>query len=229
MIGPHDVGGSIGFGAIDAEPESTEPVFHHDWERRVFGITMAAGLLGRWNLDESRSARERQPPADYLRRSYYEIWLAGLERLLEERAVLDDPSLSARRADPARVAAVVARGRQSVTEPLGPARFAVGDVVRCRRRHPGGHTREPGYVMGCRGVVVAHHGSHVFPDAAATGDRSGAHLYTVRFDAQELWGHDGDPRSSVHVDLWEPYLDAADAGPASVEPTGAGRDEESSP
>ncbi|MDY7104464.1 MAG: nitrile hydratase subunit beta [Actinomycetota bacterium] len=229
MIGPHDVGGAVGFGAIDAEPEGDEPVFHHDWERRVFGVTMAAGFLGRWNLDESRHAREHQAPVDYLRNSYYETWLAGLERLLTERELLDDPTAAHRRADRDRVVRALARGRDSITEPLGPARFAVGDEVRARRRHPSGHTREPGYVMGCRGVIVAHHGSHVLPDAAAGGDRSGAHLYTVGFTARELWGRDGDPRSSVHVDLWEPYLDAADAGPASVEPTGAGRDEESSP
>jgi len=27
--------------------------------------------------------------------------------------------------------------------------------------------------------------------------------YSVRFEARELWGDDGDP---VHVDLWESYL-----------------------
>jgi hypothetical protein len=33
-----------------------------------------------------RFARERQHPVDYLRRSYYESWLAGLEKLLAPAA-----------------------------------------------------------------------------------------------------------------------------------------------
>jgi nitrile hydratase len=32
-------------------------------------------------------------------------------------------------------------------------------------------------------------------------------LYTVRFTAKELWGHDN--RDHVMLDLWEPYLEPA--------------------
>ena len=35
MNGVHDLGGMHGLGAINPEPN--EPVFHHDWERAVFG------------------------------------------------------------------------------------------------------------------------------------------------------------------------------------------------
>ena len=83
----NDVGGMPGFPAIVEEPD--EPPFHADWERRVFALTIALGASGWWNIDMSRFAREDRPPADYLAKTYYELWLAGLERLLAERGVLD--------------------------------------------------------------------------------------------------------------------------------------------
>jgi nitrile hydratase beta subunit len=89
MNGAHDLGGKQGLGPIDPEPEAEEPVFHAPWERRVFAMTLATGMLGRWNIDESRHARERQHPVDYLRHSYYENWLAGLETLLVEKGLLE--------------------------------------------------------------------------------------------------------------------------------------------
>ncbi len=88
MRGGHDLGGRQGFGPIRPEPESAEPLFHSEWERRVFAITLATGMLGRWNIDQSRHARERQHPVDYLRQSYYENWLAGTEKLLLESGLL---------------------------------------------------------------------------------------------------------------------------------------------
>ena len=72
MKGGHDLGGRQGLGPISPVPEAEEPVFHTDWERRVFAMTLATGMLGQWNIDESRFARESQHPADYLRNSYYD-------------------------------------------------------------------------------------------------------------------------------------------------------------
>src|SRR3712207_8249569 len=54
--------------------EPDEPWFHAEWERRAFGLTLAMGFTGAWNLDMSRHARESLPPAEYLAASYYEIW-----------------------------------------------------------------------------------------------------------------------------------------------------------
>ena len=50
MNGIHDLGGMHGFGAID--PEHDEPVFHHEWERRVFGLQVAMFALesGRYTV-----------------------------------------------------------------------------------------------------------------------------------------------------------------------------------
>jgi nitrile hydratase len=86
--------------------------------------------------------------------------------------------------------------------------FAPGDAVRARNINPDGHTRLPRYARGRRGVVVASHGAHVFPDSHAHGKGEDPRpLYTVRFTACELWGEAANPRDSVSLDLWEPYLE----------------------
>ena len=77
MNSGHDLGGMHGLGPINPEPEEKEPVFHADWERKAFSLTLAAALLGRWNIDMGRHSRERQHPARYLLNTYYENWFAG--------------------------------------------------------------------------------------------------------------------------------------------------------
>jgi nitrile hydratase len=50
----------------------------------------------------------------------------------------------------------------------------------------------------------------VFPDAHAVGKRTRPqHLYTVAFEAGELWGGGAEPGTEVRVDLYEPYLEPA--------------------
>jgi nitrile hydratase subunit beta len=86
MNGIHDVGGMHGFGPVPIEAD--EPVFHADWEARAFAIMLAMSSWRRWNIDASRHARERIPPADYLRYSYYERWVDGLIRQLVESGLV---------------------------------------------------------------------------------------------------------------------------------------------
>src|SRR5690606_19011512 len=222
MNGGHDLGGMHGLGPIDAEPEHQEPVFHHEWEKRVFALTLATAALGQWSIDAGRHARERQHPADYLRHSYYENWLAGLEKLLVERGLVSAEELASGRATgPAaealrarvltaeKVGPGLARGGPSAMPIDQPPRFAVGDRVRARNRHPLGHTREPRYVRAHTGVIHEHYGAHVFPDLSAEGRREGQHLYSVRFEAEEIWGESATSNSAVYVDLWEDYLEPA--------------------
>lgn len=97
MNGVHDLGGMHGLGPIVRE--ENEPVFHAEWERRAFAITMAAGFLGEWNIDMSRHSRELMPPAEYLATSYYEHWLWGLEHLLVEKGLLTKEEIEARVAE----------------------------------------------------------------------------------------------------------------------------------
>ena len=220
MNGGHDLGGMHGLGPI--EPEADEPVFHHEWEKRVFALTLATGALGRWTIDMGRHARERQHPADYLRHSYYENWLAGLEKLVVERGLVSAEELASGEASgPAgealrarvltaeKITPAMAKGSPVDIAIAAPPRFAVGDRVRAINRHPVGHTREPRYVRGRLGVVQEHYGAHVFPDRSAAGQREGRHLYSVRFEAGELWGEPSAPASAVYADLWEDYLEPA--------------------
>lgn len=220
MNGGHDLGGMHGLGPINAEPQTQEPVFHAEWERRVFALVRAVGVLGRWTGDMSRFARERQHPADYLRHSYYENWFAGLLKLLVEKGLVTEEELTTGRAAGAAdaellhrvlraqdVAKVVVQGAPVDLPTDRTPRFRAGDHVRALNRHPTGHTREPRYVRGRSGVIHAHHGSHLFPDLSAEGERVGRHLYTVRFEGAELWGESANGKSSVYVDLWEDYLE----------------------
>ncbi len=220
MNGAHDLGGMHGFGPVI--PEADEPVFHHEWERRAFALTLACGFLGRWNLDMARHARERIPPPRYLAASYYEIWIEGLLTLLVEQGLTSEGELGTGRAagppspdlrvpGPSAVPGILERGGSTRAADT-PSRFCSGDRVRVRNRHPRGHTRAPRYVRGRTGVVESRHRSFVFPDARAHGKGPQPRpLYTVRFRATELWGKEGDPRSAVHVDLWEDYLEAVPA------------------
>ena len=97
MNGIHDLGGMHGLGPI--EREENEPVFHAEWERRAFAVTLAMDAHGAWNLDMSRYARERMEPAHYLQTSYYEHWLHGLELLLIEKGFLTRGEIDAREAE----------------------------------------------------------------------------------------------------------------------------------
>jgi nitrile hydratase beta subunit len=222
MNGAHDLGGMQGLGPINPEPEGEEPVFHAAWEKRVFGLNLAVGALGTWTIDMWRHAGERQHPVDYLRHSYYENWLAGLETLLVETGLVTAEELATGTAtgstDEASrqrvlkaelVPTVLAKGAP-VTMAIDTApRFQPGDQVRAVNRHPLGHTREPRYVRGCMGVIHEYRGAHIFPDRNAEGSKVGQHLYSVRFEAAALWGEHATAGGAVYVDLWEDYLESA--------------------
>jgi nitrile hydratase beta subunit len=209
MNGAHDLGGKQGFGAINPEPELEEPLFHAEWERRVFAMTLATGMLGQWNIDESRHARERQHPVDYLRHSYYENGLQGVETLLQEKGLLDIDEAGLQRLtvpDASGAEKNLFSGGPTLMPDVKAPLFGPGDSVRVTRRREPGHTRMPAYVQGAVGRIEAHYGSHVFPDANARGERRGEHLYSVSFSGEQLWGP-GAEVARVLVDLWEPYLE----------------------
>jgi nitrile hydratase subunit beta len=97
MDGIHDLGGMHGMGPINPEPN--EPVFHEEWERRMFGVMMATFAGGHFNVDQFRHAIERMDPIEYLRTSYYEHWLHAVETLLVERGVIKPEDLKAKWAE----------------------------------------------------------------------------------------------------------------------------------
>lgn len=219
MNGVHDMGGMDGFGKVEVEPN--EPVFHAKWEGRVMAMMRAMGATGAWNIDMSRVSREVLPPHVYLSSSYYKKWALGMEQLLLEKGLVEADELEAGHAlhpgKPLRrgrleatdIARVLTRGKFGRPAPA-PARFKPGDRVRARNIHPLTHTRLPRYVRGHVGVVELEHGCHVFPDSAAVGAGENPQwLYTVRFEARELWGDDADPTVTVSIDAFEPYLEPA--------------------
>jgi nitrile hydratase subunit beta len=227
MNGIHDMGGMHGFGRV--EREDNEPVFHAAWEARVLGLSRACSARELFNIDESRHAIERMAPVDYLQSSYYERWLDRTVRLLVEKGVITRAELERRMAelaaghDPApphsdpKLTDRMLRATKERThyrQPGPSPRFAVGQRVLTRSDAPLGHTRLPRYTRGKRGVVDRVHGSFVFPDTNAHGQGQQPHaLYSVRFDAADLWGASAEPCAPVHLDLWERYLEPAATTP----------------
>jgi nitrile hydratase beta subunit len=216
MNGVHDMGGMDGFGKV--EPELDEPVFHAAWEARVMAMNRAMGATGAWNIDMSRFSREMLAPDVYLASSYYRKWLLGLEKILLERALVDADEIAAghalrpgkplkRKFTAADIDRVLTRG--SFGRPASaPARFKPGARARAKNINPLTHTRLPRYVRGHIGVVERVHGCHVFPDTVAVGKGEQPQwLYTVCFDARELWGDDADPTVKVSIEAFEPYLE----------------------
>ena len=222
MNGVHDMGGMHGFGPI--EPRQHEEQFHAEWEKRVPALIAAARLSGAMNIDEFRRGIESMPPVQYLASSYYERHLFTAELNLVAGGVLTteeiearmallrgDPAAAVRRDDPAQAEALLLDRVRSA--PLPPfdaaqARFHPGDRVVTRNVHPRGHTRLPRYARGKHGVIHHLHGVETLPDANAHGrGPSPEPLYSVRFEAVELWGASADGPGSVYIDLWQSYLE----------------------
>lgn len=218
MDGVHDMGGMHGMGPV--EIEENEPVFHGEWEERMFALNNAVSALGVRNIDESRHARERMNPAKYLGSSYYEIWLDGLIRILSEKGVISEAELSGTvppkvfkgehrpALTPENVDPMMDKGANYIRETGKSASFQVGDQVKARNIHPQGHTRLPRYARGATGEVVSDQGLHVFADSSAHGSEDPQHLYTVRFSSRALWGTDGHDNDAIYVDLWDDHLEA---------------------
>jgi nitrile hydratase len=208
MNGVHDMGGMHGLGPI--APDPNEPLFHEPWEARALALVLAAGAWGRWSLDASRHQRERIPGPDYLRMSYYEKWIEGLEGVLIAANLVTAEEIATAKPDPAapkatppltadRVAEVLARGGPANRPSDRIAKWRIGDPVRARNINPLGHTRLPRYARGHLGAITWVHGAHVFPDTNAHG----------LGEQPELWGPEAQSRGAVYLDLWEAYLELA--------------------
>ena len=213
----HDMGGMLGFGPV--EPEPNEPVFHADWEGRVYALQRAMGATALWTIDGGRASLENLPPLAYLAASYYKRWFLGLERRVVAHGLVGEDEITAGGAlrpgirlnrkltlDDAKVVSYPHYNRPAP----GPARFKAGDKVRTKNFNPATHTRLPRYARGKLGTVEAVRGCHVFPDTAALGaGENPPWLYTVVFAGRELWGKEADPAIKVSIEAFEPYLEPA--------------------
>ena len=226
MNGVHDMGGMHGFGPIDIEVD--EPIFHDEWEGRVYGMVTSIreehDVYGPYG---SRHYIENIPPAQYLASSYYEKWMLALETALVSKGLLtaeeldartrqfsDDPSAEVARRDNPDLAERVRQRiykpqpleQRASTEPL----FSVGDEIVVRNIHPMGHTRLPRYVRGKRGVIARIYGAQGFQDEPTVADNSPQHVYSVVFEVSELWGGNAEPNQLLYIDMWECWMEAAD-------------------
>lgn len=212
-----DLGGQPSHGAV--VPEAEGELFHAEWEPMVLALTLAMGATGSWNIDASRAARETLP--DYAQRSYYQIWLAALQKLMMERGqifedelasghVMHPPAKVARVLLAAHVHAALAKGTPTARPDTAPPLFHMGQQVRTRTDALPHHTRLPAYVRGKCGTIASLHGNHVFADTHAQGLGEQAQpLYTVVFDGAQLWGADSASGVQVSVDAWQSYLEPA--------------------
>lgn len=209
-----------GFGKIIID--ENEELFHHDWERRAFGILIGGLGQGLYNLDEMRHGIERMDPVDYLTSGYYGHWTASVAKLLVEKGILDSEELEKRtqafqtksdiemphKENPELVkhmGLVVKFGASTQREISDTPQFQVGDRIKTINSNPYGHTRLPRYARDKYGIISAIYGAHVFPDAHAHGKgESPENLYSVRLEADELWGV--NENGAVYIDLWESYL-----------------------
>ncbi len=218
MNGVHDMGGQHGMGPV--QYEKNEPVFHARWEGRVHAMTWSMRAFRKWSIDTD-PARDREllPPVDYLRMTYYERWATRLEAQVVKYGFATQEEVESGKAAPGSTKSTPAltlatssrwlsRGIASSEEPGVPPLFAVGDRVRARNIHPVGHTRLPRYARGKTGVVARDHGVYIFPDTNAhfQGEKR-QHVYSVRFTARELWGESASPIDSIHIDMWDDYLE----------------------
>lgn len=218
MDGIHDLGGREGFGRVDADEK--EEAFHSDWEARAYAIVRAMTKAPGWTLDRFRFTREQIDPADYLTRPYYDQWLQSYAALMVESGVADVDEIATGKAkgnapefgDPARRETVAAERMEAGTRfdrnYDKSFSFSTGEKVKTREHVLPGHTRLPGYVRGHRGVIVHVRGAFVLPDDAAKGTETAQPLYTVAFDADDLWPDEGHEHL-VNIDLWESYLEPA--------------------
>jgi nitrile hydratase subunit beta len=222
MNGVHDMGGMHGFGPI--QREQNEPVFHHPWEGRVYAIHIVTPVPIPGGF---RYAIEQMAPAHYLSSSYYEKWLYAQTQGMIEAGVLTHDELADRlaffrdnpnsappqRSDPELLQRVLAEtfASESLQRDIDiqPA-FSIGDRVTARNVHPAGHTRLPRYVRGRRGVVIRYEGIQDIYDTMPPGVAARPQpVYSVRFEAEELWGKSAEPNCAVYLDMWESYLEPA--------------------
>ena len=224
----HDLGGVPGFGRVNRSGPDT--VFAREWERKVFGITFATLAQGIYNTDENRYARESMDAAEYRASPYWALWFAAVETNLDDRGIVSFLATDARARSIAegsaaplpdvRIPGLLADVRAAIREGVSPARvvdrpakYRVGESVRARASNPTGHTRLPAYALGRPGVVTRVCGAYVLPDSNAhLQGECPEHVYTVRFDARDVWGERAERNAVVSLDAWESYLDPMSTG-----------------
>lgn len=218
MDGVHDLGGKQGYGPVDVH----EPVesFHSEWEARAWCVSQSiGGGAPDITIDWWRHVRETTIPTDYLTRPYLDSWLeTDVATLVDSKICTVEELATGKSATPPidmansmDMAQVLEANRANASKynrriDVEP-KFVVGaEIVTHLNANPG-HTRLPGYARGRAGKIHARHGAHQFPDVVSKGIDEAQHLYTVAFDARNLWPEAIESKDVIFLDLWESYLD----------------------
>lgn len=212
----HDMGGRDGLGAVVMDAD--EAPFHAAWDARMWGINEAMTGAPGWTLDWWRHVRELIPAEQYMTRPYFDQWLLVYAAMMVDDDWASVGEIARGKAEraapqvppPQRAADVEKASRFAkdfrLTVDRKPA-FAIGDKVKTIRLGGIAHTRLPGYAMERPGIVHAYRGTHIVPDENALGREIAEPLYTVAFQAADLWPEATGRRDRVFVDLWERYLE----------------------
>jgi nitrile hydratase len=212
----HDMGGMHGFGPIVLE--DNEPVFHEDWEGRVYALATTWYPWARYKAWGSfRHTLEKIPPKDYLSMSYYERWFFVNEQKALQTGMVSANELENGQADPGYL--------MPDLEPLSDswlnsgrldleinAKFENGSVVRAKEINGRAHNRLPQYVRGKTGTIISDNGIYALQDTNEKDEQpydDPQHVYTVRFSSRELWGNGSHGNDFIYLDLWESYLEFA--------------------
>ena len=214
MTDIHDMGGMSGFGPVLVEED--EPVFHENWEARVYALVTSWYPWGRYkSFGSFRHNLEKIPPQDYLDMSYYERWFLVNEQRALELGIVSKKELEDGLADPTRPMPMLqppsdsnlGSGRLNLNL---EAKFRVGQLVRAKEIKSFGHNRLPGYVRSKCGVVTKKTGVYALQDTDAKDEQpydDPQHVYTVKFSSKELWGNKGRDLDFIFLDIWESYLE----------------------
>ena len=214
MSNHHDLGGKD-FGPIDVTTE--DPAFKEEYEGIAWAISRSA-RAPEITIDWWRHAREMIQSDDYLSRPYLDSWVqTDMATYIDGGFITVDELLTGKaetveqmppKTELAEVLELNRNGNRdfSVTMPSKP-KYKMGDIVKTLTIDTVAHNRLPNYASGKTGTVHAYHGGHLYPDAGALGEERGEHLYTICFEASELWGSEAIRGDKVYLDLWEPYFD----------------------
>lgn len=212
----HDMGGMHGFGSI--EMDADEPVFHEEWEGRIFALDIGwfpAGRFREWG--SFRHNLEKIPPDDYLSMPYYERWFVATEQKAIQLGLVTEEELNSGSADPDAVLPALEAhpdssfGSRRLDLEVDAA-FENGGIVRAKEINGREHNRLPRYVRSKIGTIVSNNGVYALQDTNEEDEQpynDPQHVYTVRFSSREIWGEFGHENDFIYLDLWESYLEFA--------------------
>lgn len=211
---PHQVGGVDALqgpvpGVDDAER------FHEAWEARTFALGQT--VRGLYTTDEFRHAIERLDAAGYVQITYFEKWLAAIERLAVEKGHVTPSELEAAREQRLQdlhehthaLPAIRTHEDEHLQAPEAVERFTPGDTV-ILSGGLGAHHRLPDWARGRRGAVRSVRGRFALPDLVVAGTPTDLRyaLYEVEVVATDAFW-EADPRDRLLLDVYDPYLEPA--------------------